>query len=431
MAPIKKSPHVKPATRKLIRDGKIKDYFRVVPKEPPVSAKPPVPAQLSAFAKPFVPAKPAFPAKPPSVPAKPTDVRIDEHQDRSDVGAAMKGVSKPKREELHYVGFGQTDLERIGRAMLVEYQNETQLAWWATDLTYFDRLSETLLLQYEKEMVKLLENRRATKYARSWSNPGSTRKKKQDADVETRIEFEREQKAIIVQYETKMIQLIENKEAVEDTLAREIHYQNDVLRAYINLKEKLRTGNENNGNVALQGLQPPAYIRGEYTLYSDDMLREGIEQRPHWFKGDVLRYWRTGTLRLGQRWGDGVGPGAEVELAKNAHRITFTYTAPECPSTQPQSCEAYWHSNNVTAEAEIWFLGGAYLLLDIADISGETIHLHGILERDEEEMSEWWPGMPEWKPRSYYKTPYNPVLPQGRTRYLAPTAATGQDVRIQ
>ena len=338
----------------------------------------------------------------------------------------MKGVSKPKREELHYVGFGQTKFERIGRHRLVEYQKAAQLARWDTSLTYLDRLSQALLLQYGKEMVKLLENMRSIQEGWSRSNLGSTRKERQDA----KVEFEREQQAIFVNYEMKMIQLIENKEAVEATLGREIHYRNDVLRAYINLKQKLRTGNENNGNVALQGPQPPAYIRGEYTLYSDDMLREGIEQRRHWFKGDVLRYWRTGTLRLGQRWGDGIGPGAEVELAKNAHRITFTYTAPECPSTQPQSCEAYWHSNNVTAEAEIRFLGGAYLLLDIADISGETIHLHGILERDEEEMSEWWPGMPEWKPRSYYKTPYNPVLPQGRTRYLEPTAAAGQDVRV-
>ncbi|KAI4920997.1 hypothetical protein J4E85_009112 [Alternaria conjuncta] len=327
MAPIKKSPHVKPATRKLTRDGKIKDYFQVVPKETPVSAKPPVPAKLSVFAKPFVPANPTVHAKPPvpaksvvaadpavhvksavpanpAVPAKPTHVRIHEYKDQSDIYAGTKRVPKPKREELHYVGFGNTDFERKGRAILVEYLKVAQLAQQNTSSTCFNSESEDLLLHYEKEMVKLAEHRTYMKQAWCWDNPGwtTTREEKRNAEVERRLEFEREQKAILVKYQEKMVQLVKSRDAVKATLNRddvratldrEIHYQMEVLQYFQNLKEKLGSGHGNNGNATCEDSPPPVYIRGEYTLYSEHFLQSFIKLKPQWFKGNFLRSWRT------------------------------------------------------------------------------------------------------------------------------------------
>ncbi|KAI4706530.1 hypothetical protein J4E89_008597 [Alternaria sp. Ai002NY15] len=423
MAPIKKSPHVKPATRKLTRDGKIKDYFRVVPKEPPVSAKPPVPAQLSVFAKPFVPANPAVHTKPP-VPAKSTNVRIDEHRDRSDIIAAARELSNPNLKKLHYNGFGQTAFERKGRAMLVEYQKAVQRAERNRSLTHFEHLSEAILTQYENEMVEVVDEERANREAYCASE-GLKRERKRNYEVERQVEFEREQQAILIKYYQKMVQLAENRNAVEATLNREIDYQSEVKHVYEYLTEKLY-----GGNGTYEGPQEPVYIRGEYTLYSEKILSYAIAKNPHRITENSSHSWRTGTIRLGQRWGDGKGPGAEINLFYNNRRVSFAYTAPKFPSRQ--TCRGYWHYLGIEVEVRITFLGGAYLIIELPDIDCHgTVQLVGILDRDEEEMAEWWPGTPEWKPQPHYKTPYNPVLPQGRTRYLAPTAATGQDVRIQ
>jgi len=164
--------------------------------------------------------------------------------------------------------------------MLVEYQKAVQLAKQNRSLTHFERVSEAILLQYKNEMVEVVDKKRAEREVHCTSK-GMKREQRRNYKVERQVEFEREQQAILIKYYQKIVQLTKIRNAVEDTLNQEIDYQNEVRHIYKYLTEKLYGRNGNNGNATYKGPQEPVYIRGEYTLYSEEILSYAIAKHPH------------------------------------------------------------------------------------------------------------------------------------------------------